>query len=82
MHGDFASQAQPAVVTATREVLLDGQRQALPLVRVEDQPRGVAVSLQGPAVLEEAFFTGRIDAGWTLNINAAGDILLARGTEA
>ena len=82
MSGQFGCAAQPAVVNTTREVLLDGKRQALPLVRVEDQPRGVAVSLQGPAVLEEAFFTGRIDAGWTLNINAAGDILLARGTEA
>ena len=82
MTGEFGGTAQLAVVKATREVLLDGKRQALPLVRVEDQPRGVAVSLQGPAVLEEAFFTGRIDAGWTLNINAAGDILLARGTEA
>jgi N-methylhydantoinase A/oxoprolinase/acetone carboxylase beta subunit len=82
MTGQFGGAAQPAVVNTTREVLLDGKRQALPLVRVEDQPRGVAVSLQGPAVLEEAFFTGRIDAGWTLNINAAGDILLARGTEA
>jgi len=82
MTGQFGGAAQPAVVKATREVLLDGRRQALPLVCVEDQPRGVAVRLQGPAVLEEAFFTGRIDAGWTLNINAAGDILLARGTEA
>lgn len=82
MTGQFCGAAQPAVVKTTREVLLDGKRQALPLVRVEDQPRGVAVRLQGPAVLEEAFFTGRIDAGWTLNINAAGDILLARGTEA
>lgn len=82
MRGQFGGKAQPAVVQATREVLLDGRRQALPLVRVEDQPRGVAVSQQGPAVLEEAFFTGRIDAGWTLHINAAGDILLARGTEA
>lgn len=82
MSGRFGGPAQPAVVTATREVLLDGQRQALPLVRVEDQPRGMAVSLPGPAVLEEAFFTGRIDAGWTLHINAAGDILLARATEA
>jgi N-methylhydantoinase A/oxoprolinase/acetone carboxylase beta subunit len=81
MTGQFGGPAQPAVVKATREVLLDGKRQALPLVRVEDQPRGTAVRLQGPAVLEEAFFTGRIDAGWTLHINAAGDILLARGTE-
>jgi len=29
-------------------------------------------------VLEEAFFTCRIDSGWTFEINDAGDILLAR----
>ena len=72
----------------TERLLLQGAAGAIEVARDAASlpdgaaPRGVAVSLQGPAVLEEAFFTGRIDAGWTLNINAAGDILLARGTEA
>lgn len=78
----MASKGQQAITHGTREVLLDGKRQALPLVRVEDQPQGAGVSLQGPAVLEEAYFTGRVDPGWTLYINAAGDIFLTRGTEA
>jgi hypothetical protein len=30
-------------------------------------------------VLEEAFFTSRIDAGWKFEINESGDILLSRG---
>jgi N-methylhydantoinase A len=29
-------------------------------------------------VLEEAFFTCRVDRGWTFTINQAGDILLQR----
>jgi hypothetical protein len=29
-------------------------------------------------VLEEAFFTCRLDAGWKFEINDAGDILLVR----
>ena len=32
----------------------------------------------GPAVLEEAFFTCRVDAGWRFEINDAGDILLSK----
>jgi len=31
-----------------------------------------------PAVLEEAFFTCRIDAGWRFEFNSAGDILLSK----
>ena len=31
-----------------------------------------------PAVLEEAFYTCRIDAGWRFEFNASGDILLSK----
>lgn len=72
---------QPAVAHGTRRVVVDGREAELPLYRVEDQPKGVAVRAAGPAVLEEAFFTGRIDAGWHFDINSAGDILLSSGTE-
>ncbi|MBN3822838.1 hydantoinase/oxoprolinase family protein [Burkholderia sp. Ac-20384] len=72
---------QPAVAHGTRRVVVDGRETELPLYRVEDQPKGVAVRAAGPAVLEEAFFTGRIDAGWHFDINSAGDILLSSGTE-
>lgn len=77
--GRFGQAAKPAVTRATRNVLLDGQRLDLPLYRVEEQPAGAAGN--GPAVLEEAFFTCRIDAGWRFEINDAGDILLARSAE-
>ncbi len=52
----------------------------LPLYRTADQRGGGAAA--GPAVLEDPFFTCRIDAGWGFEINMAGDILLrrARGT--
>jgi len=51
-------------------------RKGAPLYRVEDQTAGA--SAQGPAVLEESFFTCRIDAGWKFEINAAGDVLLSK----
>ena len=82
MRGAFGSATQPATRRGTRSVTLGGVRSDLPLYRVEDQPRGVAVRAAGPAVLEEAYFTGRVDPGWSIEINAAGDILLSRGAEA
>ncbi|WP_179405309.1 hydantoinase/oxoprolinase family protein [Burkholderia guangdongensis] len=72
---------QVAITRDTRLVVVDGHEAELPLYRVEDQPKGVAVRAAGPAVLEEDFFTGRIDAGWHFEINSAGDILLSRGEE-
>ena len=81
MTGRFGGTSQPAVPGGSRRVAVGGRESELPLYRVEDQPKGVAVRAAGPAVLEEAFFTGRIDAGWTFEINASGDILLSRGTE-
>ncbi|HKY90251.1 MAG TPA: hydantoinase/oxoprolinase family protein [Nevskiaceae bacterium] len=50
--------------------------QALPVYRVEDQKPGASAA--GPAVLEEAYFTGRLDQGWRFEINDSGDILLSR----
>lgn len=78
LRGDFGTSAVAAVSTSTRRVLVGGRRLEMPLYRVEDQPAGAAGS--GPAVLEEAFFTCRVDEGWRFEINDAGDILLARTT--
>ncbi len=63
-----------AVAKAAGERRLRGA--AVPLFRVEDLGSG-AIGL-GPAVLEDAFFTGQLDAGWRFEINDAGDILLSR----
>ncbi|HEX7375237.1 MAG TPA: hydantoinase/oxoprolinase family protein, partial [Steroidobacteraceae bacterium] len=76
INGRFGQPAKAAISSRKRNVLVDGRRQDLPLYRVEEQPSGAAA--QGPAVLEEAFFTCRIDAGWRFEINDAGDILLAK----
>jgi N-methylhydantoinase A/oxoprolinase/acetone carboxylase beta subunit len=59
-----------------RVTLVNGKRATLPLYRAEEQTAGAAAN--GPAVLEEAFFTCRIDDGWCFEINGAGDILLTR----
>lgn len=77
LQGSFGLKGTAATSTAQREVLVDGKSVALPLYRVEEQKPGAQA--RGPCVLEEAFFTSRIDAGWSFEINQAGDILLTRG---
>lgn len=74
--GAFSGQGATAQSSGTRRVLIDGAFKDIPVYRVEDQPAGATAV--GPAVLEEAFFTSRIDAGWRFEINDRRDILLSR----
>ena len=74
--GAFSGQGATAQSSGTRRVLIDGAFKDIPVYRVEDQPAGATAA--GPAVLEEAFFTSRIDAGWRFEINDRRDILLSR----
>lgn len=77
--GRFGSRRTAASVAGQRTVSCAGDRRSLPLYRVEDQPAGSHAA--GPAVLEEAYFTCRVDPGWSFEINDAGDILLSRTPE-
>jgi len=74
--GAFGGASAKAVSTATRHVLAAGLWSDLPLYRAEEQKGGATAA--GPAVLEEAFFTCRIDAGWRFEVNGSGDILLSK----
>lgn len=76
LRGRFGADSGAAVADGTRAVVAEDGSRDLPLYRVEQQAAGARAS--GPAVLEEAFFTCRIDAGWTFEFNDAGDILLSR----
>jgi N-methylhydantoinase A/oxoprolinase/acetone carboxylase beta subunit len=76
MVGKFGGKIQAAVSKGTRNIAVDGKRVEVPLYRAEEQQAGATAA--GPAVLEEAFFTCRIEAGWRFEFNVAGDILLTR----
>jgi N-methylhydantoinase A len=76
LSGKFGGQRKAASTSGSRKVLSGGKPADLPLYRVEEQAGGAQA--QGPCVLEEAFFTCRIDAGWRFEINESGDILLSR----
>jgi N-methylhydantoinase A/oxoprolinase/acetone carboxylase beta subunit len=53
-----------------------GERVAVPVYKVEALAPGAFAS--GPAIIEEAYFTGKVGAAWSLEITAANDILLTR----
>jgi N-methylhydantoinase A/oxoprolinase/acetone carboxylase beta subunit len=76
LKGSFKEKSASAVSTSTRKVLIDGSHQDLPLYLVEQQVG--AVKAMGPAILEESFFTCRVDKGWSFFINNSGDILLTK----
>ena len=74
--GTFGGQRKSAHAQGKRRTLSGGEWGELPLYRVEEQRE--AVQAQGPCVLEESFFTSRIEPGWRFEINESGDILLSR----
>ena len=76
LSGNFGSGAGAAKADGERTLHIDGQATAVPVYRIAEQAAGASAT--GPAVLEEDFFTCRLDAGWQFEINAAGDMLLRK----
>lgn len=76
LRGQFGDATVPGKVTGTRTVTVNEETAERPVYRVEEQP--VGASATGPAILEEAFFTCRIDPGWRFEVSDAGDILLSK----
>ncbi|HMM77087.1 MAG TPA: hydantoinase/oxoprolinase family protein [Gammaproteobacteria bacterium] len=68
--------ASAAPARGTRLVLIDGRRMEVPLYRLEDLAPGA--SGVGPAIVEESYFTGRIDAGWRYALSSNRDLRLIR----
>ena len=76
LSGRFGEATELALRSEARLTRFGGSWHELPVYRVEEQPARAGAS--GPAILEEAFYTCRIEAGWRFEINSAGDILLSR----
>jgi len=69
--------AREAVVDSSRRVMVDvDSHQDVPVIRLEEQSPGV--TSQGPAIIEEAFFTGLIDPGWRLTVSGNNDLILEK----
>jgi N-methylhydantoinase A/oxoprolinase/acetone carboxylase beta subunit len=74
--GEFGKGSKPAIANGSRRLLIDGKTGDYPVYRVEEQPAGASAT--GPAVLEEAYFSCRVDPGWSFEVNDNRDILLQR----
>lgn len=72
LSGNFSGATTVAQTGLSRTLL--GEEVAL--YRVADLAANCTFS--GPAILEDDFYTARIDVGWTARINSPGDILLER----
>ncbi|MCX7168804.1 MAG: hydantoinase/oxoprolinase family protein [Proteobacteria bacterium] len=74
--GHFGAKSIPAASKKQRRILHAGKFSEVPLYQAEEQRSGAAA--QGLAVLEEAYYTSRIDPGWRFEFSDSGDILLTR----
>lgn len=74
---DKTSAPVPALAGGVRHVRIAPHEVAeLPVYRLEEQPAGAQGV--GPCILEEAYFTGRVGAGWRFEINANRDTILTK----
>lgn len=62
--------------TQRQLVNADGSTQALPVIKVEDQTPGACGT--GPAVIEEGFWTCKVEAGWRYEFTTNGDVLFKK----
>lgn len=75
IEGGVPTDKSEAVASGTRAVRSSAtQVDTISVYRLEDQQPGATAS--GPAIVEGPFFTARVPAGWSLDISAAGDLLL------
>ena len=74
LSGHFGAKPIKAASEQQRRILHAGKFLEVPLYRAEQQASGAAA--QGLAVLEEAYYTSRIDPGWRFEFSDSGDILL------
>lgn len=65
--------------SSVRTIRVERKLSEVPLYRVKDLAAGAGAP--GPAVLEDDFFTCRIDPAWQFEINDGRDILLTQRTE-
>jgi N-methylhydantoinase A/oxoprolinase/acetone carboxylase beta subunit len=75
IEGGTPTQKSEALASGTRAVRSSAtQIDTIAVYQLEGQQPGATAS--GPAIVEGPFFTARVPAGWTLDISAAGDLLL------
>jgi len=76
---DATGDSKPATSSATRRITHRGEAGDVPLFRFCDlQPGDTAA---GPCIIEDDYFTARIDTGWQFRMSGNRDLLLRRGND-
>jgi N-methylhydantoinase A len=66
-----------AVSTLGRKIMVKpGDWREIPVYRLEDQP--VGATAVGPAIIEEAYFTGKLDEHWRFHVSSNRDVVLEK----
>ena len=77
--GRFEVPRENAQASGSRRTYAEGAWQTLPLYRIDGQAREAPGARgEGPAILEEEFYSCRIASGWRFERDESGDILLRR----
>ncbi len=67
----------PAIVSEQRPLLVaEDDYRNVPVYRLDEQAAGA--STEGPAIIEEAFFTGFIEESWRVTVTGNKDLLLEK----
>lgn len=67
--------AQPPIINRTGKLKFsEDSETSVPVIRLEDQKPGVTID--GPVIIEEAFFTGLVESGWRLSVSGNRDLIL------
>lgn len=66
----------PANTSATRALVFKGNELTVPLYRFDDL--NVGATAMGPCIVEDDYFTARIDAGWHFSMTNNRDLLLTK----
>ncbi|OUS24774.1 hydantoinase [Gammaproteobacteria bacterium 45_16_T64] len=66
-----------AVTTQQRTLLVaENDKRQVPIYSLSEQDPGAFA--KGPAIIEDEFFTGFVDEGWSLSISGNNDLILAK----
>ncbi len=66
-----------AISTVVRKIMMKpGEWGEIPVYRLEDQKSGAAAD--GPAIIEEEYFTGKIDEKWRFRVSSNRDVVIEK----
>lgn len=70
----YETPCEPTINSVRKVKTAENGISEVPVIRLEEQKPGATTD--GPAIIEEAFFTGLVDEGWRLSVSGNRDLIL------